>query len=208
MSYQSVPENAAGPLVSDSARAVDINDYDKNGKDYIVGNVFKHYDEDELSGPPLPATIYTSAMICSLGFSAQELVEWRSFWVILPNWLIVLFNYIFSFIVIICIKELRDDTPTCEADFGLLMLSVIAFTTYNLGEIYETFCMFYWIYYQPTSSKHEELKFNSDEEEILSGMTVEYKFLCYITLVFPKILIGILIAYYGSTYLSTLLCTY
>ena len=33
---------------------------------------FHHYDHDEQDGPDVPATIYTSAMLCTLGFSGDE----------------------------------------------------------------------------------------------------------------------------------------
>lgn len=164
---------------------------------------FLHYDNDELSGPPLPATIYSSAMVCSLGFTKEDLNSLNSWLILLPNWFFVFFNTVFSLIVIKCIIELRDETPECEADFLLLMLCVIAFSTYNMGEIFETFAMFHWIYHQPTVASHEVLTFssNEDDKEIVSGMTASYKLWCYVCLVLPKLVIGLLITWYGNTFL-------
>lgn len=164
---------------------------------------FLHYDYDELEGSELPITVYTSAMICALGFTKEELSEFRPWLVVIPNWLIVFFNYFFSFVVILAIKELRDVTPECEANFTLLMVSVIAFSTYNVGEIFETFSMFFWIYSQPTSTEHVELTFSSDDDdrEITSGMTMAYKLWCYFAIILPKLAIGIMVAYFGNTFL-------
>jgi len=187
MSYQSINQNEVG----------------KSDHEAVENFKFLHYDHDELEGADLPATIYTSAMICSLGFTKSELSELRPWFVVIPNWLIVLFNYYFSFVVLFAIKTLRDETPECESDFTLLLVSVIAFSTYNVGEIFETIAMFVWIHGQPTCSEHEELTFSSDDDdrEVTSGMTASYKMWCYISLLLPKLAIGILTAYLGNTFL-------
>ena len=165
--------------------------------------VFSHTDSDELQGPEMPATIYTSALLTPVGFHRKELYNFRSIVLISLNYGVVIYNYFFSLIVIFCIKALRDDTPTCEADFWLLVLSVIAFSIYNVGEITETVGMFFWLHNQPTAEEHLQLQFSddSDDKTIVSGFTFSYKIFAYTFLLLPKLIIGLLISYYGNTFL-------
>ena len=165
--------------------------------------VFSHNDSDELRGPEMPPTIYTSALLTPVGFHQKELYSFKSLLLISLNYGLVVYNYFFSLIVIFCIKALRDETPTCQADFWLLVLSVIAFSIYNVGEITETIGMFVWLHHQPTASEHLQLEFSDDSDEkiIVSGFTLSYKIFSYMFLLLPKLVIGLLISYYGNTFL-------
>jgi hypothetical protein len=163
---------------------------------------FLHNNNDEagLTGPSLPATIYTSAIICSLGFTKEEVGTWESLIVILPNWILVFLNYIFCFVTISALNGIIEESPECKADFLLLVVSVAAFSTFCIGEIYETFWMAYWLSIQPTVSEHEVLTFDSDDEDrqVVSGLTAPYKIACYLLLILPKLVVGVLTLYYGE----------
>ncbi len=118
----------------------------------------------------------------------------------------------------------------CEADFTLMAMGVAVFSVYNVGEIFETISIASWIRRFPTSSQHEQLTFSqsmfhqittpltllcilkkcilfvADEDgdkEVTSGMTLGYKCFCYIAIIIPKLVIGLLLAYYGSGFLWT-----
>ena len=52
---------------------------------------------------------------------------------------------------------------------------------------------------------HEGLAFAKDgadgDKKIVSGMTLWFKFVCYVVIVLPKLVIGVLLAFYGSGFL-------
>lgn len=184
-----------------SYQAIPLND-DEGVNDNAVFENYSHFDED-MAAPGLPATIYTTAIICSLGFTKEELYSSRSTFVLLPQWFNIAFNFFFSLVVIECVRQLRDETPECESSFLLTICCVISFTCYNVAEVFETFWMIHWIYSQPTCEEHQRLKFSTvnDEKEIVSGMTAAYKWWCYLYVIAPKLLIGGLLTYYGNTFL-------
>lgn len=200
------------------SRLLNSNDQNNRNSNSDIGNsdsnnngelVFNHFDQDELDDQPLPGSIYSATMVSVLGLSSEDISSWgnlfKSAAVILPQWGILTFNYIFSLIVVINIRALRDETPVCEADLTLLTFGVGVFNIYNVGEILETLTIAQWINRFPTAQKHEPLTFSSDGEdkEIVSGMTIWFKMWCYLTIVIPKLLIGLLISFYGSGFLWT-----
>jgi hypothetical protein len=178
------------------------------GDESSDGNVekFLHFDNDELDAPPLPATIYTSTIVCALGFEREELCSMPALIVIFSNWAIISFYYAFAYVILTAIRALRDESPECVADYRLIMIGVIAFSTYCAGEIFETFSLLHWIHAFPTSEFHEPLKFSSDDSEskqILSGMTQTYKLWLYISIILPKFIIGVALPVCGNTFLLT-----
>lgn len=201
MSYQAIPPSEEKVLIHHDSN-LSNHDYHHHTNDNFK---FLHIDSDEkgLTGPSLPATIYTSAIVCSLGFTKEEVGRLSSLLVIMPNWILVFLNYIFCFVTISALKGISEESPYCVAEFPLLIVSVAAFSTFCIGEIYETFWMAYWLSVQPTVAEHEVLTFDSDEDDrqIVSGMTAPYKMICYLLLILPKLVIGILTMYYGNTFL-------
>jgi len=107
-------------------------------------DVFSHFDGDELVTPPPGPTIYTAAVITTLGVSLKDNVL-LSLLVVLPSWLMIFFNAVASLVIIEFIHQLRDETPICEANKALLILGVVIFNVYNVGEVYETIDMAIWI---------------------------------------------------------------
>ena len=166
------------------------------------------YDNDErLHAPRLPHTIYSSALVSTLGFDRDQLWRLDTWILLLPNWFMVGYNYVFSLSILYYINGISNLTPVCVVDRYLLFLCMIAFTTFSLGEIYETLALFHWIYCQPEVEHHEMLTMASDEdglglhENIVSGMTFFYKKICYFTLVVPKLCLGLLVLWYGNVFL-------
>lgn len=156
-------------------------------------DLFNHLDNDELNGPKLPSSIYSSCIISALGFSAKDLGSCDSLYIILPQWITVIANYIVSLTIIYYLREIRDATPFCDADLYLQYIGVIIFCVYNVGEMIETMFMFIWVTQQfKTTNDHEQMVLAGGEDaKIVSGMTMCYKtFVCCFLLV-PKLLLGL-----------------
>jgi len=168
-------------------------------------DLFNHLDNDELNGPKLPSSIYSSCIISALGFSAKDLCSCDSLYIILPQWITVIANYIVSLTIIYYLREIRDATPFCDADLYLQYIGVIIFCVYNVGEMIETMFMFIWVTQQfKTTNDHEQMVLAGGEDaKIVSGMTMCYKtFVCCFLLV-PKLLLGLALSYYGSGFVFT-----
>ena len=86
-----------------------------------------------------------------------------------------------------------------------MMVCVISYTTYCTGEIFETLALCHWIYSQRTAESHMPISFSSDEDdkEIVSGLTASYKVFLYLFIIIPKFAIGVLLVFYGNTFLLT-----
>jgi hypothetical protein len=173
---------------------------------------FRHFDDDECDGPSLPPTIYSSAILAPLGFAAEDLSGCCSWlWctaIVVPQWLLVFLNYFFCIVVIIAIKEIRDDSGMCKADWLLSVFCVGVFSCYNIGEIVETLGLFFWLYQFPTGRKCEPLTFTIDKgseerRHISSGMTLWYKALVATLILVPKLAFGGLLSWYGNGFLLT-----
>ena len=120
----------------------------------------------------------------------------------------------------------HEEDPVCIADTFLLVLVVISFTTYSLGEIYETLAMFHWLFNQLVVRDHQMLSMDGDDDKgdedsddddfkllglgddphinnsgISVGMTRGYKIWCCMSLVFPKLAVGLLVLWYGNVFL-------
>lgn len=201
MSYQSIPTTEMHDLRTHDSKGnmIDHHDYHHHTNDNFKF-LHNNQSEDGLTGPSLPATIYTSAIIVSLGYTKEEVGKFSSMITILPIWILVFLNYVFCFVTLTALNGIIAATPYCEADFELLIISVAAFSTFCIGEIYETFWMAYWIASQRTSAEHEVLTFDSDDEDrqVVSGMTSSYKIICYLLLILPKLVVGIATLYYGT----------
>lgn len=170
-------------------------------------NSFSHFDEDELTCPPAGGSIYSAAVISTLGVSHQDVGSFggfvKAFVVISPAWVALLMNLLASLFIIANIRDIRDETPVCEANFNLLLLGVAIFNVYNCGEIFETVELAFWIQGFKTVSNHEQLTFatKNGEPSIVSGLTPIFKVICVLFIVLPKLMIGLLLAYYGSGFL-------
>lgn len=166
-------------------------------------DIFSHFDTDELTTPPPGATIYTAAIVTTLGVSTSD-NSFASFLVVLPAWLVIVLNAAASLVIIEFIHEIRDETPICEANLNLLLLGVVIFNVYNVGEIFETLDIAAWIYNFKTVDSHQPLTFADADDagrQIVSGMTAWFKSICYLVIVLPKLIVGVLLAFYGSGFL-------
>jgi hypothetical protein len=129
-----------------------------------------------MEGTKVPSSIYSSAMIASLGLSSEDFRNWRTaiggILLVISQWALVLFNYFICIKVIISVKQFRgnkifsfsfayvsearslsDVSPECPADFTLLMLGVSVFSVYNMGEIVETCGIGFWLWQFPHSDQ-------------------------------------------------------
>lgn len=168
----------------------------------VAKDAFNHFDNDECTTPPPGPTIYTAAIVTTLGVSNTDNFL-ASLLVVLPSWAVIVFNAAASLVIIEFIHEIRDETPICEANLHLLLLGVVIFNVYNVGEIFETLDIAGWIYHFKTVECHQNLTFSDTDagRQIVSGMTLWFKFVCYLVIVLPKLVIGVLLAFYGSGFL-------
>lgn len=119
----------------------------------------------------------------------------------LTSWILVAFNVVASAIIIQNVKEIRDETPVCEADFELLILATIIFNTYNVGEMLETFDIAVWIHSFETVQDYQQLALSKEDMHVVSGLTTPFKWCVYLLICLPKLILGVLLAYYGTGYL-------
>jgi len=187
-----------------------LNNYSALETDRLKTNTtndFNLFDSDELTGPAPSGSLYTAAVVTTIGVTLDDMSTLggalKSFLAIAPSWFLLMFNFVSSITMVFYLKQIRDETPECEANFPLIILGVVIFNIYNVGELFESLDLLFWIVGFKTSTTHEPLTLGKEEDEtvIVSGLTPWYKFVCLVFVVMPKMFLGLLLAHYGSGFL-------
>jgi hypothetical protein len=160
----------------------------------------------------LPESIYTGAMIFPLSGPWNEtdmstLQKWCFFGLPLFNYFLVLaatFSAQFLFIQYVRL-EVGSAVKSCEASHLLVMLGLVTFFVQLISDIFQTFGMAGWILMMKTSEKMETLEYvvdKSGEVKFKSGLYKWYKWFWCVPIVAAKLLLSLVVAYYGSFFVA------
>lgn len=104
-----------------------------------------------------------------------------------------------------------EDMPAtslyCPAEAPLRLAAVVTLTCYSFGEIFETLDMYWWVMYMKTTPNTEQMQVLYDVEsgeptEIASGLSKWFKWFVYLCIILPKFAIGVLLWWYGASYVA------
>jgi hypothetical protein len=114
-----------------------------------------------------------------------------------------------AFIYFIGESAVRHANPLgCPATNWLLRLTgVVTLTAYCTTDIYETFSMFFWVILLPTTESTEIMQLLYDPETgepvgYASGVSKWYKATTSLFVILPKLVIGLALWWYGSTFVA------
>ena len=92
----------------------------------------------------------------------------------------------------------------CNAHPSMIFICTCLFVACTLGDLTETVKIAQWLYHIKTEDKFKGLLRGTDdgETEIVSGMTRFHKMFNAVFVITPKLVVGILLAWYGSVFVA------
>eukprot|EP00494_Astrolonche_serrata_P031222 UN31491 len=94
-----------------------------------------------------------------------------------------------------------DDMYGYRTDRTLKVLCLLIYTAVILGDVCETGWMMLYVFYTPHIEKVECLRYGEDSLKIKNGITRCNKFVSFVVVLIPKLLIGSVLLYYGGGYI-------
>eukprot|EP00055_Hartaetosiga_balthica_P015096 m.86981 g.86981 ORF g.86981 m.86981 type:complete len:348 (-) comp8779_c0_seq1:670-1713(-) len=195
----------------------------ERGNHPIEEEFFKPLDDAPSVKFALPMeSIYSSAILVPFGASTEE---YRSFGrgfvamlVVFPHWVLVFFNMFAqgTFIFYISDKLLSSSSTgsgVCPSPFLLQISGLLVFGGVVYSDLLETLQMAMFIFLFPVATEHQPLSLKTKRQKdgngvnttenvsIVSGMRRWYKFVVYLLLLVPKLVIAGALLYFGSLFI-------
>lgn len=161
----------------------------------------------------LPGSIYTSALLIVLGGSIEEYYDFPNailtYMIVLPQWLLLLFNFVIQVGFIYYIHEDSKDSNSCNHDTNvsvhLRYLAVGLFVAGMLQEFCETLDMLLWTWHVKTEATHQKLLLatrDGSEPKLATGLTSRQKLVFCLFMLMPKLAIAMWLFIVGGKFVA------
>ena len=171
------------------------------------------FDDMPTSYYKLPESIYGGALLTTLGGSIEEYTDFpqaiMTYLVVLPQWLLLVFNFTMQFGFAFYIWEESENADRCASstDELLVLMAIAAFSGAILTDFWETYVMFGWTMRMKTEQHHtkllvgKEIGINGVERlGLATGLTKLQKIAFCILVLLPKFILAGCLFFAGGKY--------